>query len=194
MTKDQYIKYARCVARISQRGRGLFWEVKTAVNELDPNFHQSWTKLRRFLCQNQVIFKKERSSPKLKRFFQPNFGDLEKKKVLTKIQSLLLTNFGCAPEKKNSTFLVQITGSPSQLLLPNPVGGAVFIFGAKVGLKSTKNVLFCILFRPVGGYSPPPPPGYATEICTATTKTLSRHLSDCWGYILIWRIQLAMIN
>ena len=30
--------------------------------------------------------------------------------------------------------------------------GVAFIFGAKLGLKSSKNVLFCILFRP-----PPPP-------------------------------------
>ena len=39
-------------------------------------------------------------------------------------------------------------------------GGAIFIFEAKIGLKSTKNVLFCILFRPMGGARAPP--GYAT--------------------------------
>ena len=70
---------------------------------------------------------------------------------IIKIQSLILTNFGCAPQTKNSTFLVQKTASPSQLLLPNPVGeGAVFIFGANIGLKNTKNVLFCTLFRSMG--------------------------------------------
>ena len=37
-------------------------------------------------------------------------------------------------------------------------GGAVYIFGAKIGLKSIKNVLFCILFRPIGGCSPPASP------------------------------------
>ena len=37
-------------------------------------------------------------------------------------------------------------------------GGAVFIFGAKIGLKNTKNVLFCIFFRPMGGSSSPHPP------------------------------------
>ena len=57
--------------------------------------------------------------------------------------------------------MVQITASPSQLLIANPIGGAIFIFGAKIGRKSTKNVLFCILFRPMGSSSPPPP-GYAT--------------------------------
>ena len=34
-------------------------------------------------------------------------------------------------------------------------GGAVFCFGAKIGLKSTKNLLFCILFRPMGEGSSP---------------------------------------
>ena len=64
--------------------------------------------------------------------------------------------------KKNSTFLLQITASPSQLLLPNSIGGATFMFGAKIGLKSTKNVVFCILFRPMGrGCSPS---GYATAV------------------------------
>ena len=35
-------------------------------------------------------------------------------------------------------------------------GGAVLIFGAKIGLKSTQNVLFCILFRLMGRLQPPP--------------------------------------
>ena len=56
----------------------------------------------------------------------------------------------------NSTFLVQITASASQLLLANPIGGgAIFILGAKIGLKSTKNVVFCILFRPMGRATAP---------------------------------------
>ena len=52
--------------------------------------------------------------------------------------------------------------SPSQLLLPNPVGGAVFIFGAKISLKNTKHLLFCILIRPMGRAVAPPPPPLAT--------------------------------
>ena len=39
--------------------------------------------------------------------------------------------------------------------------GAVFIFGTEIGLKSTKNVLFYILFGPMGGGAQAPP-GYAT--------------------------------
>ena len=49
--------------------------------------------------------------------------------------------------------------------VPQSRRGAVFILGAKIGFKATKNVLFCILFRPMGGYgSPRPSPlGCATE-------------------------------
>ena len=43
-------------------------------------------------------------------------------------------------------------------------GGAIFNFSQKIGLKSSKNVRFCILHKPMGGTRapPPPPPGYAT--------------------------------
>ena len=40
---------------------------------------------------------------------------------------------------------------------PESFWGAVFNFGAKIGLKSTKNVLLYILFRPMGKLEPPPP-------------------------------------
>ena len=43
-------------------------------------------------------------------------------------------------------------------------GGAIFIFGAKIGLKSTKNVVFCILIRPMGGEARSPPPPLATQL------------------------------
>ena len=32
-----------------------------------------------------------------------------------------------------------------------PMGGVIFIFGAKIGLKSANNVVFCILSTPTGG-------------------------------------------
>ena len=64
--------------------------------------------------------------------------------------------------KKKKGFNQNSVNSPDQpwvrsrkLLLPNPVGSAVFIFGAKIGLKSTKNMLFCTLFRPMGANRPP---------------------------------------
>ena len=77
--------------------------------------------------------------------------------------------------KNNSPVLVQITASPSQLLLPNPVEGAVFIFGAKIDLKSTKNVLFCILFRPMGGLKPP-------DLATPLTKIQKEHTGVYVGH------------
>ena len=42
-----------------------------------------------------------------------------------------------------------------------PLGGAVFNFSPKIGLKSTKNVRFCILHMPM---PTPTPPGYATGL------------------------------
>ena len=41
-----------------------------------------------------------------------------------------------------------------------PMGGAIFNFSQQIGLKSTKNVRFCILHKPMGGARAPP--GYAT--------------------------------
>ena len=45
-----------------------------------------------------------------------------------------------------------------------PIGGAIFVFSAKIGLKTAKNVAFCVLFRPMGAVDPlaPLPRGYAT--------------------------------
>ena len=42
------------------------------------------------------------------------------------------------------------------------MGWAIFNFSQKIGLKSTKNVRFCILHKPMGGLEPPPPPPLAT--------------------------------
>ena len=39
------------------------------------------------------------------------------------------------------------------------MGGAIFHFSQKIGLKSQKNMRFCILHKPMG-----PPPGYATGL------------------------------
>ena len=47
-------------------------------------------------------------------------------------------------------------------------GGAIFNFSHKIGLKSTKNVRFCILHKPMGGLEPPrpPPPPPWLRYCT----------------------------
>ena len=53
-------------------------------------------------------------------------------------------------------------------------GVAIFIFGAKIGLKTTKNVLFYILFRPIGGSSSPASPGYAAVLYVLTFLGLAQ--------------------
>ena len=86
-----------------------------------------------------VSKKKERSSPKLRLIFRP------KSEIQTFFRTAsrdLLHNFG------------------TQFRL----GGAVFNFSPKIGLKSTKNERFCILHKPMGGLEPSRPPGYATAL------------------------------
>ena len=78
----------------------------------------------------------------------------QKKKFFTKIQSLWLTNFGWAPEKKISTFLVQITTSPSQLLLPNPVGGLFSFLEQKSVTKALKTCYFAYFLGQWGAVAP----------------------------------------
>ena len=55
------------------------------------------------------------------------------------------------------------------------MGGAIFHFSQKIGLKSTKNMRFCILHKPMGGARAPPrpPPGYATN-CRGLSGSNSR--------------------
>ena len=55
----------------------------------------------------------------------------------------------CGPNHSKS-----FTGSDRQ----SHWGGAICIFGTKSCLKSTKNVVFCILFRPMRGARAPAPP------------------------------------
>ena len=96
------------------KGGGLFRKLEATVNELDPNFHQSWIRLRRFFCQNQVISKKKK----------------------------VFTNFGWTPRQKNSTILVQKTASPSQLLLPIPLGELFSFLEQTSALKALKTCYF----------------------------------------------------
>ena len=44
---------------VAKGGEGLFGKLEITVNELDPNFYQSWIRLRQFFCQNPVISKKK---------------------------------------------------------------------------------------------------------------------------------------
>ena len=127
-----------------------------------------------------------RNNRKFKGFFRPKLGDLQKKKkkkkkVFAKIQS------DFSAEIQNSNVFSaqnQVISKKKKGLRQNSGrffsqfrkfkrlrgalfvwGGAIFHFSQKIGLKSTKNMRFCILHKPMGGLEPPPrppPPGYAT--------------------------------
>ena len=90
----------------------------------------------------------------MKRFFRPKLGDLQKKKIFTQIQAVFLTNFRCGPEIKNCTFLVQITASPSQLLIANPIGGLFSFLEQKSASNALKTWYFAY-FSGQWGLDPP---------------------------------------
>ena len=101
---------------------------------------------------------KKKSSLKSRRFFSPNLGDLKKKRSLLKLRRFWCPNLDDLQKKVfsqvfNLVFHIRsLTNSHRQYQ-----GEAIFVLRAKVGLKSTKNEVFCILFRPIwGSYSPPP--------------------------------------
>ena len=89
-----------------------------------------------FSAQNQVVSKKkktkkkQRSSPTLRLIFRP--------------ESEIQTFFRTASQDLLHNFGTQF-----------PLGGAVFNFSPKIGLKSTKNEQFCILHKSMGGLKPP---------------------------------------
>ena len=101
-----------------------------------------------------ITWSQKKSSPKLKRFFRRRSGDLKnRKKVFTKLQALVLTKFRCAPEK-NSTFVVQITASPLQLLLPNPIAG-LFLFLKQNSVSKSLKTCYFAYFSGQWGAKPP---------------------------------------
>ena len=65
-------------------------------------------------------------------------------------------------QEKLTTFMVQITASPSQILLPNPVGMGLFSFlDQKSASKALKSAIL-LTFQANGEATAPRPPGYAT--------------------------------
>ena len=114
------------------KGR-LFSKLETTVNELDPNFSQSWIRLRRFFCQNQVI---------------------SKKKVFTEIQSFFLTDFGWA----KIHFSGRNSGKFFTTSAPQFRWGGLFSFlEQKSASKALKLCWFAYFSARWGGYSPPAP-------------------------------------
>ena len=140
------MRYRASLRRVARNLQcwGVFWRLEATSNDLDLDFNRSLIELSRFLSPNiGDLQQKKRYPPNLGRFFCPNLRDL-KKKVFSQAE----TQFFCS--KSHLIF--------DQLSSPIPLeGGAIFVFSAKIGLKIAKNGVFCILFRPMGGYSSSPP-------------------------------------
>ena len=127
-------KQSRSQDFTTERG-GLFLKFDSTVNELDPNFHLVSIGLR----QIQSVF-------------LPKSSDLQKKS-LHQIQSVFLST-----DTHFYFSFHDLWGGYFRL------GGAISRFRAKTNLKTAKSMLFCILFRPMGGgaIAPFAPPSYAT--------------------------------
>ena len=98
-------------------------------------------------------------NPKFKRFFHPKLGDLQKKKKKKKrsspkFRAIFLPKFRKFKRLRGGSFRM---------------GGAIFHFLQKIGLKSTKNMRFCILHNPMGGARAPPRPPLATLLTVLLT-------------------------
>ena len=126
----------RRVARIWKRGGGGYFErvrgVQTTLTRIFINLESVSDGL------SKTRGEMSRKARKIKGFFSPKLGDLQKKKksAISQIQTF---EGGCFR-----------------------MGAAIFHFSHKIGLKSTNNMRFCILHKPMGGArappAPPPPP------------------------------------
>ena len=112
-------------------------------------------------------------NPKFIRFFRPKPGDLKKKKKngLRQNSRQFFSQFRNFKRLRGGYFRM---------------GGAIFHFSQKIGLKTTKNMRFCILYKPMGGLEPPPPP-LATLLLT-TLSQLAPLISVTHKFSLIYSI------
>ena len=111
---------------------GLFWKSEKTANDLDPNFHCSWIRIK---C-----------------FFSPKTGDLQKKKkVFTEIE----TNFSAKIGNSNA-LSGRITTSTSQFRPPIFFGGGLFsFFYQKSASKAPKTCDFAYFTGQWGARAPP---------------------------------------
>ena len=130
---------------------------------------------------------KKRSSPKFRVIFWPN-SEIQsffppKKKVFAKIQSDFLAgirnsklfsaqNKVISKKKKKKglrqncgCYFVQFRKFRRLRGGCFRIGGAIFHFSQKIGLKSTKSMRFCILYKPMGGARAPPAPPWLRYCC-----------------------------
>ena len=95
--------------------------------------------------------------PKFKGFFRPKSSDLQKKKGLHRYRDWFFVQFRKFRRLRGAAF---------------EWGGAIFHFSQKIGLKSIKNMRFCLLHKPMGGLEPPRPPPWLRYWLLAKIKLL----------------------
>ena len=149
-----YIRTNRRVARIWKRG-GLFWKSEKCANDFDSNFSLN---LKQFLTvclkiETKFLGKLGNS----KDFFRLKTGGLKKKKKKRSSPKLRLI---FRPISQIQTFEGGLFS----------YGGAIFNFSQKIGLKSIKNMRFCILHEPMGGLEPPRAPPWL-RYCAQTKQS-----------------------
>ena len=106
---------------------------------------------------------KKRSSLKLRWIFRPKSEietDFPPKNRWFRKKKGLHQNWNefFGQNRKFILFFRPNRGNSFTTLAPKSLWAAVFVFWAKIGLKSTKNVRFCILYRPMGKLDLPQPP------------------------------------
>ena len=131
----------------------IFIDLKSVSNGLSKFETKCLEKIENsnvFFAQNQVISKKKKKK--------------KKKRSSPKFKAIFLPKFCNFKRFRGGSFAW---------------GGAIFNFSQKIGLKSTKNMRFCILHKPMGGGSSPPapPPGYAT-VYTAVCDQIANKSSS----------------
>ena len=106
----------------------------------------------------------------------------KKKQVFTEIESDFSAEirnskvFSAQIKKKRSSPKLRVIFRPNSQIQTLEgglfsYGGAIFNFSQKIGLKSTKNMRFCIPQKPMGGArAPPRPPPLATLLHSAQQR------------------------
>ena len=157
-------------------GGSCFWGGTTS-NDLDPDFHWTSLRLSRFLIPNLGDLQKKRAPPKLKRFFRPNSSDLIKKRSSSRLKNSF-----------SGPYHLRFQTSSHHTSSHNTIGGAIFVFNAKIGLKSgIKTGYFAYFSRQWGGgarTTPPPPSGYATVYHDVDNKLI----------VLFWYLRSQSFN
>ena len=142
---------------------GAFLEVWYNRKRTSPKFSLVLNEINSVFLSNfgDLQEKKERSSPNFEEIFRPK----------AKIRRVFLAENRWSPNKKKGLHRQCVSSRTKNLhysgpnngksfttSAPKSLWGAVFIFGAKIGLKSTKKCYFAYFLGQWGGCCPPPPP------------------------------------